>query len=61
MGRVHESLRLGHPEVLSCAMAGAPACRMAFFNRAKGKYMLVITNSDHLPMMVTTMSTSMSV
>ena len=44
-----------YPEVLSCVMAGAPACRMALFNQASGRYMLVITNSDHLPMMVTTM------
>ena len=43
-----------YPEVLSCVMAGAPACRMAFFNSAKNKYLLVITNSDHLPMMATT-------
>jgi hypothetical protein len=34
---------------------GRPGLPDGFFNRAKGKYMLVITNSDHLPMMVTTM------
>jgi hypothetical protein len=44
-----------YPEVLSCVMAGAPACRMAFFDPAKRNYVLVITNSDHLPLMVTGM------
>jgi hypothetical protein len=35
-----------YPEVLSCAVAGAPACRMAFFNSVERKYLLVLTNSD---------------
>lgn len=41
-----------YPEVLSCAVAGAPACRMAFFNSAERKYLLVLTNSDRTPAMM---------
>lgn len=41
-----------YPEVLSCVVAGAPACRMAFFNATERKYILVLTNSDQASAMM---------
>jgi hypothetical protein len=42
-----------YPEVLSCVVAGAPACRMVFFSSVERKYLLVLTNSDRISAMMT--------